>query len=169
MVAPVRRKLYLSNRCAAGRIGVRYFKLCSAGGTVFAQAGIIITVIGNLYAISIQSTAFLLFLVIDPIGNIPLFVLILKHVEPNRRRRFLLREMSIALIVLTFFLFIGRQVMSLMNIARSTLSIAGGIILFLIAVRMIFTDPDEMFGKPGNGEPFIFPLAVPSQASPGRR
>jgi len=115
---------------------------------------------------TIVSAAFLLFLVMDPIGNIPPFLTTLKAVPPERRERIVLRELLIALLVLVFFLFFGRGLLAAMRVSEPALSIAGGIILFLIAVRMIFSISEDMFGKSPAGEPFIVPLAVPLVAGP---
>jgi len=115
----------------------------------------------------IVSAAFLLFLVMDPVGNIPVFLTTLKQVEQRRRTRVVLRELLIALLVLVFFLFFGRSVLAALQVSQPALTIAGGIILFLIAVRMIFSiSGSEMFGKNPQGEPFIVPLAIPLVAGP---
>ncbi|MCU0581572.1 MAG: NAAT family transporter [Syntrophales bacterium] len=115
---------------------------------------------------SIFSAALLLFLVIDPFGNIPFFLSVLKHIDYRRQRRIILREMVIALAVLVFFLFAGRYVLLLLDISAPALSMAGGIILFLIALKMIFSDSEEIFGKSPEGEPLIVPLAIPFIAGP---
>ena len=115
---------------------------------------------------TIISAAFLLFLVMDPIGNIPPFLTTLRRVTPDRRNRIVLRELVIALLVLVFFLFYGRSLLAALKVSEPAVSIAGGIILFLIAVRMIFSISEDMFGKSPGGEPFIVPLAVPLVAGP---
>jgi MarC family membrane protein len=112
------------------------------------------------------SAAVLLFLVMDPIGNIPLFVAALNGVEPGKRGRIVVREHVIAFAVLAFFLFAGRYLLHLLQIEDPALSIAGGLILFLIALRMIFVRPEAIFGDGMEGEPFIVPLAVPFIAGP---
>jgi len=115
---------------------------------------------------SMFSAAFLLFLVMDPIGNVPVFLSILKEVDRRKRWKIVIRELCIALLVLIFFLFFGKTLLSIMKVSEPSLSIAGGIILFLISVRMIFTIPEGMFGKQPSGEPFIVPLAIPLVAGP---
>ncbi|MBN1547704.1 MAG: NAAT family transporter [Syntrophaceae bacterium] len=115
---------------------------------------------------SIFSAALLLFLVIDPFGNIPFFLSVLKHIDYRRQRRIIIREMIIALAVLVFFLFTGRYILLLLDISAPALSMAGGIILFLIALKMIFSDTEEIFGKSPQGEPLIVPLAIPFIAGP---
>ena len=115
---------------------------------------------------TIFSAALLLFLVIDPFGNIPFFLSILKQVDYRRQRRIIIQEMMIALAVLVFFLFTGRYVLVLLDISAPALSMAGGIILFLIALKMIFSDSEAIFGKSPAGEPLIVPLAIPFIAGP---
>jgi MarC family membrane protein len=115
---------------------------------------------------SILSATLLLFLVMDPLGNIPYFPIVLKNVEPSRQRSIIIRELLIALLVLIMFLFAGRHILGLLQISEPSLSVAGGIILFLIAVRMIFPGPAGLFGEQLDGEPFIFPLAIPFIAGP---
>ena len=112
------------------------------------------------------STALLLFLILDPLGNIPVFLSVLKPLTPARRRIVLLREMLIALGVLFAFLWGGSYVLELMHLRQESVSIAGGIVLFLIGLKMIFPSPDGMFGETPGGEPFIVPLAIPLVAGP---
>jgi len=115
---------------------------------------------------TILSAAVLLFLVMDPIGNIPLFVTVLEKVDASKRRRIIVREHLIAFVAIIFILFSGRFFMDLLQIQGPALSIAGGIILFLIALRMIFAQPSGIFGEGPRGEPLIFPLAIPFIAGP---
>lgn len=115
---------------------------------------------------SVLSASLLLFFVLDPIGNMPLFVALLRGVPPHRRRRVLIRELVIAMAVLILFLFAGRHLLVLLDISEPSLGISGGIILFLIAIRLIFSEPHTVFGGAGDVEPFVFPLAVPSIAGP---
>jgi multiple antibiotic resistance protein len=115
---------------------------------------------------TLVSAALLLFLVMDPVGNIPVFLTTLKRIDSRRRRVVVARELVIALAVLVFFLFFGKNVLTLLRVSEPSLSIAGGIILFLIAVRMIFTIQEGVFGANPEGEPFIVPLAIPLVAGP---
>jgi MarC family membrane protein len=115
---------------------------------------------------TIYSAALLLFLVMDPLGNIPFFLTTLKQVEARRRRMIILRELLIALLVMVLFLFGGHYLLNLLGISDPSLSIAGGIILFLIAVKMIFPAPRALPEEEFDGEPFIFPLAIPFIAGP---
>ena len=115
---------------------------------------------------SIVSAAVLLFLVMDPLGNIPPFLVALKDVELSRRKRVLIRELLIAFAVLLVFLFFGSYILEIFQISGPSLSIAGGIILFLIALRMIFAGPEGVFAEKLDQEPFIVPLAIPYLAGP---
>ena len=114
---------------------------------------------------SIVSSALLLLLVMDPLGNIPAFLSALKDVDPARQPRIVIRELLIALAIMVVFLFAGQVVLGLFHISESALTIAGGVILFLIALRMVFPSPDRP-SEEVLGEPFIVPLAVPFVAGP---
>lgn len=115
---------------------------------------------------TIASAALLLFLVMDPLGNIPFFLSALKNVDERRRRFVIVRELLIALGVMIVFLFSGRYALQMLQISEPALSAAGGIILFLIAVRMIFPSPDKSLREDIDEEPFIVPLAIPYVAGP---
>ncbi len=115
---------------------------------------------------TIAAAATLLFLILDPLGNIPVFLALLKPLSPQRQRIVIIRELLIALAVLFTFLLIGRYVLELMHLRQESVSIAGGIVLFLIGLRMIFPSPAGMFGDTPEGEPFIVPLAIPLIAGP---
>jgi multiple antibiotic resistance protein len=107
-----------------------------------------------------------LFLIMDPLGNVPIFLSVLKQVAPERRRKVLVREVLIAYAVLLFFLLVGERVLDLLQIQQETISIAGGIVLFLIAVRMIFPAHGGSFAEASEGEPLVVPLAIPLIAGP---
>jgi|SRR5690606_21262503 len=115
---------------------------------------------------SVVSAAILLFLILDPLGNVPLFLSLLKELPPARRRIVLIRELLIALGVLLLFLFVGQYLLALMHLRQESVSIAGGIILFLIGIKMIFPQKEGIFGDVPEGEPFIVPMAVPAVAGP---
>ena len=109
----------------------------------------------------------LLFLIMDPLGNLPIFMSVLKHTEPKKRRAIMIRELLIALIIMLIFLFAGEKILSFLNLHAETVSISGGIILFLIAIRMIFpSNEGNASGVPTGEEPFIVPLAIPLIAGP---
>lgn len=116
--------------------------------------------------VSFTSAVVILLLVMDPIGNIPLFVSLLRPVEAARRTRVILRECAIAFAVLLVFVFFGAAILGVLGLSDPSLTIAGGVILFLIALRMIFRRPEGIFGDTVSGEPFIVPLAIPSIAGP---
>ncbi len=117
-------------------------------------------------SMSTVSAGMLLFLIMDPLGNIPLFLALLRNVPPERHRRVLVRELLIALVVLFVFLFGGQYLLHLLQLKQESVGIAGGIVLFLIGVRMIF--PPKGGGVFGDvqGEPFIVPMAIPGVAGP---
>jgi multiple antibiotic resistance protein len=115
---------------------------------------------------TIHSAAILLFLVMDPLGNVPVFLAVLKDVSPQRKKLIIFRELLISLLVLMIFLFFGRHILNLLQISGPSLSIAGGIVLFLIALRMIFPIQQSGLGLSQEKEPFIVPLAIPLVAGP---
>lgn len=112
------------------------------------------------------SAAILLFLIMDPVGNVPIFLSLLKNLPPARQRVVLIRELLIALGTLFFFLLAGRHVLAVLHLRQEAVSIAGGIVLFLIGIRMIFPPREGIFGDSPDGEPFIVPLAIPGVAGP---
>lgn len=109
---------------------------------------------------------FSLFLLMDSVGNIPLFVSLLKNFKPAKQRKIILRELVIALLFLLFFNFLGEHLLALLKIDEESVMIAGGLILFLIALRMIFPVPKDNQDEKLTEEPFIVPLAVPLVAGP---
>lgn len=115
---------------------------------------------------SLVSNAILLFLVMDPIGGLPVWLSLLRSVDARRQSQIVLREMAIAFVVLLGFLFAGPAIMELFGLSQTSLSLAGGIILFLIALRMIFPGPEGIMGEDYEGEPLIVPLAIPMIAGP---
>ena len=116
--------------------------------------------------VSFTSAVVILVLVMDPVGNIPLFVSALRQVEPARRARVILRECLIAFAVLMLFVFFGGTILGVLGLSDAALGIAGGLILFLVALRMIFRHPEGIFGDTAAAEPFIVPLATPAIAGP---
>jgi len=115
----------------------------------------------------IISAATLLFLVMDPLGNVPIFLSVLDDVAPERRTRVLIRELFLALVVLVVFLYFGHHLIGFLQLSEHAIRIAGGIILFLIALKMVFPvrrtahAPEDM-----EGEPLLVPLAIPLVAGP---
>jgi multiple antibiotic resistance protein len=116
---------------------------------------------------SLFSAAALLFFVMDPLGNVPLFLSALRHVDPARVRPIILRELLIALAILVVFLFIGGFILELLQVSPAALTAGGGVILLLIALRMIFPSSDRLGREEPREEPFVVPLAIPYTAGPG--
>ena len=118
---------------------------------------------------TLWATAITLFLIMDPLGNVPIFLVVLEHVAEHRRRYIILRELIIALIVMLLFLFAGPAMLRTLGISPEAVAIAGGLVLLIIAIRMIFPlrgssvmgDDDE-----DHGEPLLVPLAIPLLAGP---
>ncbi len=115
---------------------------------------------------SILSAAMILFLMMDPIGNVPLFAALLKDVDSRRRSWVVLRENLIALVMLLFFLGLGPTLMGLLHIEQPALNIAGGVVLFIVSLQMIFPRKGGIYETQVDGEPFIVPLAIPLIAGP---
>src|SRR5262245_64541603 len=109
---------------------------------------------------SFGSAVAILLLVVDPIGNIPIFVSLLRQCDPARRTRVIARECAIAFAVLLAFVFVGDALLKLFGLSGTSLTIAGGVILFLIALRMIFWSGAEVFANLSEGEPFVVLLAI---------
>lgn len=115
----------------------------------------------DFYTVSIT-----LFLVMDPMGNIPVFLSVLEKVPEKRRRMVLIRELFFALVLIILFLFFGRYGLALLDLRQESISIAGGIILFLIALRMVFPTRETEPSTGRDAEPFLVPLAIPMVAGP---
>jgi Multiple antibiotic transporter len=116
--------------------------------------------------VTILAAILLLIIIMDPIGNVPVFLSILKNIPLERRRIIIIRELLIAFIILLFFMFVGRYVLQMLEIEQSSLGVTGGIILFIIAIRMIFPGTKPLFSHNETTEPLIVPLAVPMLAGP---
>lgn len=115
---------------------------------------------------TLLSAATLLFFVMDPLGNVPLFLSALRQVDPRRYRAVIVRELCIALGILVGFLFLGRYLLGLLHVSSAALTTGGGIVLLLIALRMIFPSHEHSLREEVEGEPFVVPLAVPYTAGP---
>lgn len=115
---------------------------------------------------TIAAAALLLFLILDPLGNVPVVLGLLRPLPANRQRIVMVRELLIALVVLLLFLWFGKYALELMHLRQESVSIAGGIVLFLIGIRMIFPPPEGLMGQLPGGEPFIVPVAIPMIAGP---
>ena len=112
------------------------------------------------------STLILLLLILDPFGNMPVFLAVTHQLEPRRRAWVTLRESLIAYLVLLAFMAGGRGFLELLGLRQASLEVAGGVILLLVAIKMIFSGSETMFGQSQQREPLIFPLAVPLLAGP---
>lgn len=108
----------------------------------------------------------MLFLIMDPLGNLPIFMSVLKSVPEERRFAVLVRELLIALLIMMIFLFAGQSILNALSLKQEAVSISGGIILFIIAIRMIFPGRGGVMGAQPEGDPFIVPLATPMIAGP---
>lgn len=114
----------------------------------------------------ILSAGVVFFLIMDPLGNVPLFLSVLRGVEPSKHLKITVRELLIAYVALLVYLFGGAYVLKFLQLSQEAISISGGIILFIIAIRMIFPTPHGIMGGGPDGEPFIVPLAIPAVAGP---
>ena len=115
---------------------------------------------------TLPAATVMLLLVMDPVGNVPLFLSVLQEVAPERRRIIIIRELLIAYALLIAFLLLGPTLMSVLRLDEPALSIAGGIVLFLIALKMIFPQKSGLMGELPAGEPLVVPLATPLIAGP---
>ncbi len=102
----------------------------------------------------------------DPFANVPIFLGLLKNVPESRRRIIIIRELLIALFVLLLFMFSGQHILQLLQISESSLGVAGGVVLFLISLKMIFSGSEDIFTNTPDGEPLVVPLAIPLIAGP---
>lgn len=116
---------------------------------------------------SFFSATLMLFLIMNPLGNLPVFLSALKPVNPRRHTFIIIRETIIAFIFLVAFMFFGQYFLQGAQISEQALGISGGIILFIISIRMIFPEEKNKNGHPTKHEPFIVPLAIPLTAGPG--
>lgn len=107
-----------------------------------------------------------LFLLMDPIGNVPLFIALLKNIPAKKQKKIIMRELLFALCIIFFFWLLGEPLLKFLNIQMPTILISGGIILFLIALKMIFPSQESEKIESRNKEPFIVPLATPLVAGP---
>ena len=112
------------------------------------------------------SAFILLLLILDPFGNLPFFIAIMRQLPKQRRLPVALREIGIAYLVLLGFMWGGQGFLRLMGLSQPALEVAGGVILLLVAIKMIFSTTSEIFGGGDGREPMIFPLAVPLLAGP---
>ena len=115
---------------------------------------------------SLLSVALVLFLIMDPIGNISPYLSMVKDIDPKKLKWIVIREMAIALAVMLGFNYLGDHIFRFLSISETTVRLTSGVILFLIAIKILFTSTDSMRANLPKGEPFIFPLAIPLIAGP---
>ena len=116
--------------------------------------------------LGIWSSAVLLLFLMDPLGNIPVLLSVLKDIEAKRQRQIIIRELLIALVILIVFLFMGKPLLNFLQLQQEAVTISGGIILLIIGLRMIFPTKEGLVGSQPGGEPFIVPIAIPLIAGP---
>lgn len=114
----------------------------------------------NFYTIFVT-----IFLLTDGVGNIPIFLSILRKYDAIDQRKIIIREMIIAFAILSLFFFCGKTILSLMNISVAAVQVSGGVILFIMALKMIYPTYENM-KQEDDSEPFIVPLATPLMAGP---
>ena len=116
---------------------------------------------------SIISTAILLFFILDPFGNVPLVLSILKNTNKEEHTKIIIRETLIGLLILLIFLFFGENFLSVFHLETHSITIAGAIIFFIISLKMIFPDPNnELFVLKKGDSPLVVPIAMPMIAGP---
>jgi small neutral amino acid transporter SnatA (MarC family) len=115
---------------------------------------------------SFFSALVVLLLVLDPLGNLPIMLSLLKNVPPEKRSRLIMLECLIAFSALLVFMLTGSAFLELIHLSDRALQVAGGVILFMVAVRLVFPGPTGVFGDLGDRPPLIFPLAIPLIAGP---
>ncbi len=115
----------------------------------------------NLFGISLT-----LFLLMDSIGNVPIFLSILKRIKPERQRAIIFRELILALIIIIAFFYIGNYILAFLSISQEAVNISGGVILFIIGLKLVFPKQNDAIAAEGTKEPFLVPLAVPLLAGP---
>ena len=116
----------------------------------------------------ISSYIVTLILVMDPFGNIPLFITALKRVPQERRTKVLVRELMIALFIMMVFLFAGAKMLAWLGIAKYSLGVSGGIVLFIMSIKLVFNslEDEQTQVNQKDEEPFVVPLAIPLIAGP---
>jgi multiple antibiotic resistance protein len=112
------------------------------------------------------SIALLLFIVLDPFGNLVTLNTLLRRSDPAKRRRIIAREAAIALAILLLFVFAGGQILRALGLQAYTLGISGGIVLFMIALGMVFPGR-RVIDDQGMEDPLVVPIAMPLIAGPG--
>jgi multiple antibiotic resistance protein len=115
---------------------------------------------------SLLSITLVLFLIMDPVGNVGSFLSLVKEIDPKKVRWIVIREMLIALVTMIAFNYLGEFIFQLLGISEITVRLASGVILFLIAIKILFPTSDSLRANLPQGEPFIVPIAIPLIAGP---
>jgi len=115
---------------------------------------------------SLLSISLVLFLIMDPIGNISPYIAMTRKLSPNRHKIVIIREMLIALIVMIIFNYLGETIFNVLEISETAVKLSSGVILFLFAVRILFPTLRSPRANLPEEEPFIIPLAIPLIAGP---
>lgn len=116
---------------------------------------------------SLLTITLTLLLIMDPIGNVQSFLTLMNDTPPERQKKVIIREMLIAFAFMLLFNFIGEYIFAFLELSEPSLRISSGVILFLIAIKILFPGPESLRLNLPRGEPFIIPLAVPLLAGPG--
>ena len=117
--------------------------------------------------VTVFAIAFTLFLLMDPLGNIPIYLAVLRELEEKKRLWIIFREKIIALIIIFLFAYSGNEFLAALNISHEAVFLSGGIVLFVMALKMLFPENGSLLTSLAiEGEPFVFPLAIPLVAGP---
>lgn len=114
----------------------------------------------------IQNAALLFFFVISPLGIVPAMLAALKNVDPAKHKRIIIRECLIALGIMLVFMFTGQGLLNMLSISIPAMTAAGGVMLMLIALRLIFPTQEKNMRVDVDDEPFVVPIAIPYIAGP---
>jgi multiple antibiotic resistance protein len=117
--------------------------------------------------VSVFKLALVLFLVTNPIGNCPAIIALIKDHSIKRQQKILLRESLFSMALAIFFLFLGEIFLGSLKIESYSLTLGGGILLFIVALKMIFSNNDETKEPVPKQDPFIVPIATPLLSGAG--
>lgn len=108
----------------------------------------------------------ILFFIMDPFGNISSYLHMVRGIAPKRQRYLVMREMLLALLVMLTFFFIGDYILYGLGLSLVTVKISSGLILFLVAIKILFSSQSSLRANLPQEEPFLIPLAIPLIAGP---
>lgn len=115
---------------------------------------------------AVFATALTFFLITNPIGNSPAIIALIKDFSFSRQKKILIRESFLAMILALFFQFFGALFLGLINVEGYTVTLCGGILLFIVALDMIFPHHEAVTQKKEEAEPYLVPIATPLLAGP---